>query len=242
VPPVVAFAFQRAGAGAGSGGAGGAGQPLESLRWLAIPAAFLAGSVPFSNIAARTRGVDLRRVGSGTVSGTGLYEVAGFKALAAAGVLEVAKGAVGPVLAGRDNPTRRALAAAAGVSGHNWSPWLGGAGGRGISPALGALLATAPAGAVTLLTGLAGGRLAGETAIGSLLADAALVPVVRRAHGRDAARVAAGVLAPMIIKRLAGNGPAPHRRPATYLRRLVLDRDTAAPAGFVAGAAGRLPT
>lgn len=40
--------------------------------------AFAAGSIPFSNLAARrARGVDLRRVGTGTVSGSALYRVAG---------------------------------------------------------------------------------------------------------------------------------------------------------------------
>src|SRR3954451_5465687 len=107
-----------------------------------LAAAYLAGAVPFSNLMAkRRRGVDLRAVGSGTVSGTSLYEVAGFGALALAGVCDVAKGAVGPALAGRDRPARQATACAAAVAGHNWSRFLGGAGGRGISPAIGALAA-----------------------------------------------------------------------------------------------------
>ena len=103
-----------------------------------IGVGYLAGAVPFSNVfARRTRQVDLRTVGSGTVSGTSLYGVAGFGPLAAAGVLEIGKGALGPLLAGRDRPK---LAAAAG--GRSWAttgrPFLRGAGGRGISPAIGA--------------------------------------------------------------------------------------------------------
>ncbi|MBM3658949.1 MAG: glycerol-3-phosphate acyltransferase, partial [Actinobacteria bacterium] len=55
--------------------------PMSALGILVL--AFLAGSIPFTNIAARcTRGVDLRGVGTGTVSGTALYRVAGFPALA----------------------------------------------------------------------------------------------------------------------------------------------------------------
>lgn len=214
----------------------------DGWRWLSVPAAYLLGAVPFSNLAARrVAGVDLRTVGTGTVSGSGLYAVAGFRALAVAGVLDVAKGAVGPALAG-DDPARRAVAAAAGVCGHNWSPWLGGAGGRGISPAIGALLVAAPAGAATLLAGLAGGRMAGETALGSLAADAALVPVAGRAHGRDGAVIAAAVLAPLVAKRLAGNG-VPERRRA-YLWRLLIDADEPArPAASrrAATAPGRRP-
>ncbi len=84
-------------------------RPLAHTDALPAPvvlaAAFVCGSVPFSNIAARlVRGVDLRDVGTGTVSGTALHEVAGFGPLAVAGVLEVAKGSVGPLLAGRQRP------------------------------------------------------------------------------------------------------------------------------------------
>ena len=154
-----------------------------ALRSIAI--GFAAGSVPFSNVVARWRaGVDLRAVGNGTVSGSGLYEVAGFGPLAAVGLFELAKGALGPALAGRQHPAIAALAGAAAVAGHNWSPFLGGAGGRGISPAIGALLVTAPAGSGVLLAGLAVGKLAGETALGSFIADLVLVPVAARVHGR----------------------------------------------------------
>ena len=179
-------------------------------------------------MARRRRGVDLRTVGSGTVSGTSLYEVAGFGALALAGVCDVAKGAVGPALAGRDRPALQAAACAAAVAGHNWSPFLGGAGGRGISPAIGALAAAAPAGSVILLGGMTVGRLSGETAIGSLAADAVLVPVLARTDGRRGALAAAGVVAAMIAKRLAGNAPVPRDdRASTYFNRLVFDRDSA---------------
>ncbi|HZJ28321.1 MAG TPA: glycerol-3-phosphate acyltransferase [Acidimicrobiia bacterium] len=190
-----------------------------------IVAGYLAGAIPFSYLMARrSRGVDLRSVGSGTVSGTSLYRVAGFLPLAGAGVLEVAKGAVGPVLAGRDRPVLGAVAGGAAVVGHNWSVVLGGAGGRGISPALGAFLVQDPAGTVVLLTGLVAGKLAGESAVGCLIAYGVLGPVLAARKGRIGALAAAAVLVPMLAKRLAGNAPAPDR--GTYLWRLVFDRDT----------------
>ena len=72
---------------------------------IAVATGFGAGAIPFSNIVARRRaGVDLRTVGSGTVSGSGLYAVAGTGPLIAVGLLELAKGAVGPLLAGRNHP------------------------------------------------------------------------------------------------------------------------------------------
>jgi acyl phosphate:glycerol-3-phosphate acyltransferase len=189
-------------------------------------AAWLVGSVPFSNIAARARArVDLREVGGGTVSGTALYEVAGFGPLAVAGVCDVAKGAVGPVLAGRDRPVLGALAATAAVAGHNWSPWLAGAGGRGMSVALGAFLPLAWPGTVVLALGLAGGRLCRQTALGSLVASAAVVPVVARTHGRAAGLAGAGIVATMLAKRLAGNRRPEAPAARAYGHRLLFDRD-----------------
>lgn len=198
----------------------------------ALAVGFLSGSVPLSNLMARWRaGTDLRRLGNGTVSGTALARAAGVGPLLAVGVFEVAKGAVGPALAGRRSPLVAAVAGGCAVVGHNWSPWLGGAGGRGISPSVGALLVTAPAGAALLLGGLAGGRLAGETALGSIVADALLVPLVCRVHGRDAAMAALAVLIPMLAKRIAGNAAPAQPGIEVYLCRLAFDRDTWAKPG-----------
>jgi acyl phosphate:glycerol-3-phosphate acyltransferase len=192
-----------------------------------VVAGYLAGSIPFSNLASRAiRGIDLREVETGTVSGTSLYRVAGFGPLAVAGVLEVAKGAIGPALAGPERPGAAILAAGGAVAAHNWSPWLRGAGGRGISPALGALMMTAPEGAGLLVAGLIAGRAGGETAAGCLVAYLALGPVLARRRGRFGALLATAVLVPMFAKRAAGNGPPATRDWRTYACRLVLDRDT----------------
>jgi glycerol-3-phosphate acyltransferase PlsY len=208
-------------------------QGTGRVRVRALPApvtltvAWLAAGVPFSNLAAqRLRGVDLREVGSATVSGTSLYRVAGFGPLAAAGVLEVAKGSIGPLLAGPDRPALAAAAAGVAVAGHNWSPFLRGAGGRGISPAVGALLVGAPAGAAVLLGGMVLGRLGGETAVGSLVADVVLIPLVALVHGRRGALLGTAVVVPMLAKRICGNRPPPAAgRSRTYLNRLLYDRD-----------------
>ncbi|MDQ6839094.1 MAG: glycerol-3-phosphate acyltransferase, partial [Actinomycetota bacterium] len=202
-------------------------RPVPTVpAWIPVPVGFLAGSIPWSNLVARrVVGVDLRRIGSGTVSGTGLFEVAGFAPLALAGVMEVAKGAVGPLLAGPQRPRLAAAAGAAAVAGHNWSPWLRGAGGRGLSPALGALGISAPAASVTLLGGMAGGRLVRQTAIGSLAAELAAIPVARRTRGPAAGWAAVGVVIPMIVKRLAGNARPTPGTSKPYVWRLLLDRD-----------------
>ena len=187
--------------------------------------AFWVGAIPFSNLAARwARGVDLRDVGTGTVSGTSLYRVAGFGPLAAAGVCEVAKGAVGPALAG-DRPVLRAVACGLAVVGHNWSPFLRGAGGRGNSPALGAFLVAAWPGTVVLGAGLATGRLLSNTAFVSLLAVVFLTPVLALTHGSIGALAGAVVAIPMLAKRMLGNAAPEGARAEVLRNRLLYDRD-----------------
>jgi acyl phosphate:glycerol-3-phosphate acyltransferase len=195
-----------------------------------VAASYLVGSVPWSQIAARRKGVDLRRFGSGTVSGTALYRVAGFTPLAIAGSLDVAKGAVGPLAATSRRPLLAAVAAAAAVAGHNWSPFLRFAGGRGVAPALGGLLARAPAGAAVVLGGTVGGRFVKQTALGSFVSYLAVVPVVRRVHGWRGALVAGAVVVPMLAKRIAGNRLPQAWNARTLASRLLLDHDPGEPA------------
>lgn len=200
--------------------------PMAALGVLLV--AFWAGSVPCSNIAARwRRGVDLRGVGSGTVSGTALYRVAGFPTLAVAGIGDVAKGALGPALAGSDRALLAALAGAMAVVGHNWSPFLRGAGGRGIAPALGALLVQAWPGAVLLLVGLVVGKAFGQTGLGGFVAEVALAPVLLACCGGDAALAGLAVAIPMLVKRVLGNGPPAASGFSPYLTRLLFDREAA---------------
>lgn len=199
------------------------------MPWpVVLAVAYLAGAVPFSFVVARAvRGVDLRDVETGTVSGTSLYRVAGFGPLVVAGILDVAKGGVGPWLAG--DPVVVAMAAGLAVVGHNWSPFLGGAGGRGISPAMGALAVAAWPGAVVLLAGLALGKVAGHTGFGSFVAQVALVPILAVVGGTDAALAGACVLVPLWLKRLAGNEPVDADRSVgrTLASRLLFDHDDA---------------
>jgi acyl phosphate:glycerol-3-phosphate acyltransferase len=191
-----------------------------------IAMAWIAGSVPFSNIAAHVRAnTDLRRVGTGTVSGTSLYDVAGFGPLALAGICDVAKGAVGPLLAGPERPALSAISGAAGVAGHNWSPFLRGAGGRGISTAMGALAVHHWPGTAVLAVGLAGGRLARETGFGSFIADVSLVPTLAWHRGRGGALAGATIAAVLAAKRMAGNQPPESPGWHSYWHRLLYDCD-----------------
>lgn len=198
--------------------------PLPAAAVLAI--SFAAGSVPFTNIASvRLTGTDLRRTGTGTVSGSGLYRVAGFRALAGTGLLEVGKGALGPLVATRRRPVLAATAGTGAIVGHNFSPFLRGAGGRGLAPALGVTLVLAPEGCGVLLAGLGAGRCVRNSGLGCFLAYLALGPVLYTTRGRAGLALAAATVSPLLIKRVAGNRPPARRRPGVYLRRLVYDHD-----------------
>ena len=187
--------------------------------------AFVAGAIPFSNLVARTtKGVDLRDASSGTVSGTSLYRVAGWWALVASGILDVAKGAIGPLLAG-DRPVLAAFAGGLAVAGHNWSPFLRGHGGRGIAPALGALLVNAWPGAVVILVALVASRAFRQTGLGGFVGEVALVPVLTVTNGPCGALAGGAVAAPMLVKRLVGNARPRERGWRVYAQRLLFDRD-----------------
>lgn len=144
--------------------------------------------------------------------------------LAVAGSLDVAKGAVGVALAGPERSVLRAVAAGSAIAAHNWSPWLRGAGGRGISPALGALLVCAPEGAALLLGGLVAGRLCRQSALGTMVALVALPRVLWRRRGRNGLCLAVCVAVPMVAKRLLGNDG--RLQPREIGNRLLYDRDS----------------
>ncbi len=193
----------------------------------AVMVSFTLGAIPFTNLIAQgVAGTDLRSVGSGTVSGTALYRVAGFVPLAVGGLLDVAK-AVPGILAADLAPVVVVLAAGAAVAGHNWSPFLKGAGGRGLSPAMGALAVVFWPGAALLLAGLAIGRLIRQTALVSFVAMVALPPLSLVWGGYVAAATSAAVAAPIMLKRLTANNTLPPRgqRARIAMYRLLCDND-----------------
>jgi DAK2 domain fusion protein YloV len=205
------------------------------LDVVSVLAAYLLGAVPFSQLVSLwRRGVDLRTVGTGTVSGTGLYQVAGLWPLVLGGGLDVAKGAVAATFA-RGDARLGVMVAAAVVTGHCWSVFLRGAGGRGVSTAMGVLAVLAWPGAALLLAALALGRLVDQTGVAVLIADLLMVAVLAATGGAAAAVVVAlrdgvAVVAPMLIKRLLGNSAPEVGDARTYAWRLLCDADPPRPA------------
>ena len=112
-------------------------------------AGYLVGGIPFSYIAGRMRGIDLRRHGSGNLGASNTYRILGGRVALVVLALDVAKG-VGPVLIAKqfDLPGSEpfhALAAAAGaILGHLFSPYLKFSGGKGIATSAGAFAGLTP--------------------------------------------------------------------------------------------------
>ncbi len=201
--------------------------PVRGLKApVVLAAAYLVGSLPVANLAAHAyAGVDLRDVGRRTVSGSSLYEVAGFGPLALAGVVELFKGACGPLLAGRARPRLGAAAAATAIVGHNWSPFLAGGGGRGVSLALGATVVAAPEGAVLLGCGVGLGRLARATGTGTFAALVALPLLLGTTRKADGVMLAAALVLPILAKRVLGNDARLPRGRRALATRLLADHD-----------------
>jgi acyl phosphate:glycerol-3-phosphate acyltransferase len=185
----------------------------------------LIGAIPFAQLVAkRAGGVDLRTAHPESVSATGVYRAAGLAPFLVVSALDVAKGYVAVRLAGRE---RRALAWHAGlaVAGHNWSPFMRGVGGRGITPAAGALVRIDRWGAVLLLGGPTIGYACRATGLGSFVSQLLLLLCRRRCGVLPLI----AVLIPIWTKRILGNdlevrGGLPVAR---VLERLLYDRDRA---------------
>lgn len=108
---------------------------------------YLFGSVPFGLwLVKRWKGVDLRAVGSGNIGATNVGRIAGPLGYTLAFTFDVFKGLLPPLLARYFGLTTgwQVLAALCGVIGHNYSVFLGFAGGKGIATSLGALVGVAP--------------------------------------------------------------------------------------------------
>lgn len=111
---------------------------------------YLMGAFPTGVIVAKAHGIDITRRGSGNVGATNVARVVGKRAGVITLLVDVAKGAVGTLVATLlfGGSWLTAGAGVALVCGHCFSipPWL--RGGKGVATALGVLIALAPIGAL----------------------------------------------------------------------------------------------
>jgi len=123
------------------------------IRAAVLVTAYLLGSIPFSYIIARRRGVDVRRVGSGNVGATNVMRSVGRGAGLAAFALDFLKGTAATLVARSVSPggALPALAAATAVLGHMYPVWLRFRGGKGVATGAGAFLPIAPVPTVAAL-------------------------------------------------------------------------------------------
>ena len=116
---------------------------------LAILAAYLLGAVPFGLLIAKSRGVDIRQVGSKNIGATNVLRSVGkpwgiltFACDALKGYLPAAWF---PTLAGSAAGWLGMACALAAILGHNFPVYLRFKGGKGVATSAGALLGLAPA-------------------------------------------------------------------------------------------------
>jgi glycerol-3-phosphate acyltransferase PlsY len=107
--------------------------------------------MPFGYWLAKTKGVDLKKVGSGNIGATNVWRTCGPTLGLPAFLLDVAKAYIPGVLASKwlalDGFSSEAaiLVGSCAILGHTISPFLQFRGGKGVASALGAVLAATPA-------------------------------------------------------------------------------------------------
>jgi acyl phosphate:glycerol-3-phosphate acyltransferase len=115
--------------------------------------AYLVGSIPTGDIAARIRGKSLRTEGSGNPGFTNAWRILGPRAAVPVLIADIAKGvvavlAIAPLLGGNPSPLGptgiRLAAGLAAVAGHVWPVFARFRGGKGVATACGVFLGLSP--------------------------------------------------------------------------------------------------
>ncbi|HEY3116936.1 MAG TPA: glycerol-3-phosphate acyltransferase [Chloroflexota bacterium] len=199
---------------------------LDLSHWIVAALAYLVGSIPFSYLVARSRGLDLRKMGSGVVSPANVRHVLGTKAAALALTGDVGK-AILPVALARwlIDPGLAAYIALWVMVGHVWPIWLRFDGGRGMAifVATGAILLPREIALLAIIT-IPIARLIHDTAPLAAVC-VVLAPVLALAFGEPPQlAIVLGFMAILILLRrivAPSQGPQGFR---TLLSRLIFDR------------------
>jgi len=199
---------------------------------LVVLAAYLMGAIPVAYIFGRAiKGIDLREYGSANVGASNVYRSVARWAVVPVGLLEIAQGMAGIMLAkllGQDLGLQ-VVAGLAAIAGQTWSVFLGFSGGRGIGPSIGFMLGLAPPvlAAFTVISLLGWPLRNFPLTVGVAIALTPLSSLITDGAGP----VAAGCLGMALIvfaKRLVTNRiglPAEQDWRDVLLNRLLFDRD-----------------
>jgi glycerol-3-phosphate acyltransferase PlsY len=116
---------------------------------------FLLGSIPSGYLVGRAKGVDIRQHGSGNIGSTNVLRTLGKGPGYLVFACDALKGVAAVLLANRVFPSLGDLggitAAIGCILGHNFTPWLGFKGGKGIATSLGVLIGLLPLASVIAL-------------------------------------------------------------------------------------------
>jgi glycerol-3-phosphate acyltransferase PlsY len=123
--------------------------------------AYLLGSIPTGFLAAKSRGIDIRTVGSGNIGATNAFRILGKRAGILVLLVDALKGwaavsLVPPLvlkfLPGVPVEYLRLAAAICAILGHNYTCWLKFKGGKGIATTAGVVIALVPLALVIVLS------------------------------------------------------------------------------------------
>ncbi len=205
---------------------------------LTLAYAYLLGSVSSAYLVGRLiKGIDLRRVGTGTLGASNVYYNVGRFWIVPVGVFDLFVKGLTPAYLAMLLDLDIAVQAAASmlvIVGHNWPLYLGFKGGRGVAPTVGVLLAMGRLElAYFMVLGAAGWQFTRASAVWVLLAFASL-PLASLYFQRPAPVVLlmVGLLLVTVVKRLTANSVSGASDDAggvlrLLYNRLLFDRDIA---------------
>lgn len=158
---------------------------MASLAWIALT--YLLGAVPFGLVVGKIFcGTDPRTAGSRNTGATNVARLCGFKFGVLALVLDLAKGLAptAVALSFTDSHFMHGMTGLAAITGHCFSVFLYGKGGKAVATTVGVFLALAPASAVISALACIGVILkSGYVSLGSLTLVTAL-PVLLLVSGQ----------------------------------------------------------
>jgi acyl phosphate:glycerol-3-phosphate acyltransferase len=113
---------------------------------IAIAIGYLLGSIPFALLLTRSRGIDVRDVGSRNVGAANVLRTAGVTPAVVVMFLDAAKGALAVVIARllTDDVVVLTSTGLAAIIGHIYPLWLGFRGGKGVAASAGVFAMLAP--------------------------------------------------------------------------------------------------